>query len=325
MKGTKHLVLFLLSFMLLSTAQGQLIRSLDRQTAMTNTLEDRPFSNWRLNPQQDEQDVEKPGNPKGMYAGMFFGTSQLNYSFDGSAVSISEMDFGGAYADSVVTLSDGVATVSPDSKDQRMNLDAGFWLGYFPGFLTFDLGEEKTLAVGAMTQLGLSFNGGFGGWVGIGPEVMFAAGRLSVNMGYSIGYTGTQRKLGALQLDGVSDIVIESNFDNNCTPEDFANEGSMCRLHNSDSEFYVIADAFTQSFYSRIGYSFGAEKKNGIAFVIGHRQERSSNVRYELWGPHEKIANEHRSTLNGQEMKSLQNGFNFTGLFFQIEFFTRPF
>lgn len=263
-------------------------------------------------------------NPKGMYAGMFLGTSQLNYSFDGSPISISSIDRGGLQ-DSVVTIPAGRATVSPDSKDQRMNLDAGFWLGYFPGFLTFNLGKEQKLALGAMTQLGLSFNGGFGAWLGIGPELMYTNGPVSVNVGYGIGWTGTQRKLGKLDLSGVDAIVVESNF-LGCSAEDFESENiSSCRLHNEQSELYVLGSAQTQSFYARIGYSFGEDKKNGLGIVIGNRQERTSNVRYELWGPHEKPLDGHKSALNGTEFQSLKNNFGFSGLFIQIELFTRPF
>lgn len=306
-------------------AQAQVLKPRSASPSQQAT----PHLSFELNPKRASaglNDESSPTeNPKGMYAGMFFGTSQLNYSFDGSPISISSIDRGGALQDSVVTIAEGVANVSPDSKNQRMNLDAGFWLGYFPGFLTFNLGEEQKLALGAMTQLGLSFNGGFGAWLGIGPELMYTHGAVSVNVGYGIGWTGTQRKLGKLNLSGVDAIVVESRF-LGCTAEDFKSENlSSCRLHNEESELYVIGSAQTQSFYARIGYVFGEDKKSGLGIVIGNRQERTSNVRYELWGPYEKPVNGHKSALNGAEFQSLKNDFGFSGLFIQIELFTRPF
>lgn len=272
-----------------------------------------------------QNDISNSENPKGMYAGIFFGTSQLNYSFDGNPIELTSIDYGWRNSDSLVTWSNGVATINPESRDQKLNLDAGFWLGYFPSFLTFEMAGEKKLAFGAMTQLGLSFNGGFGGWLGIGPEVMFASGPLSVNLGYGFGWTGTQRKLGNLQLDGIDQIIIETSSLYGCTDEDFASSSSFCRLHNTDSELYVIGSAFVNNAFARLGYSFGAEQKNGLGLVIGLRNECSSNVRYELWGPYEKVGRDERSGLSGPEIQNLNNKFGFGGFFVQIEFFTRPF
>lgn len=306
-------------------AQAQVLKPRSASPSQQAT----PLLSFELNPKRASaglNDESSPTeNPKGMYAGMFFGTSQLNYSFDGSPISISSIDRGGTLLDSVVTIPAGRATVTPDSKDQRMNLDAGFWLGYFPGFLTFNLGKEQKLALGAMTQLGLSFNGGFGAWLGIGPELMYTNGPVSVNVGYGIGWTGTRRKLGKLDLSGVDAIVVESNF-LGCSAEDFESENiSSCRLHNEESELYVIGSSQTQSFYARIGYVFGKDKKSGLGIVIGNRQERTSNVSYELWGPYKKPLDGHKSALNGAEFQSLKNDFGFSGLFIQIELFTRPF
>jgi hypothetical protein len=304
---------------------GQLLRKVQEQplAAKLQNQNTEPTMSEFLLPQEVGGDLE--GNPKGLYAGVFFGTSQLNYAFDGEPIQLSSIDFGRGQRDSVITLADGVATLNPDASNQQLNLDAGLWLGYFPGFLTFDLGEKQKLAFGAMTQLGLSFNGGFGGWLGIGPEVMFASGPLSVNVGYGFGWTGTQRKLGNLQLEGIDQIIIESSSLTGCTAEDFSSESSFCRLHNTDSELYVIGSAGVSNAYARLGYSFGQEQKNGLGLVIGVRSERSSNVRYELWGPHEKIGGDERSSLSGPEMNSLTSNFGFSGLFVQIEFFTRPF
>lgn len=318
------LLTFLVSVFSLSV-KGQLLRNVQERplaVSLHNQTAESALSQFTL-PQEVEGDIE--GNPKGLYAGMFFGTSQLNYAFDGEPITLSGIDYGRSFPDSVVTIENGVATIDPDASDQRLNLDAGFWLGYFPGFLTFDMEGEKTLAFGAMTQLGLSFNGGFGGWLGIGPEVMFASGPLSVNLGYGFGWTGTQRKLGKLQLDGTDEIIIDSSSLDGCTEEDFTSASNFCRLHNADSELYVIGSAGVNNAYARLGYSFGAEQKNGLGLVIGFRSERTSNVRYELWGPHEKVGGEERSGLSGPEMQSMTNDFGFGGLFVQIEFFTRPF
>lgn len=206
-----------------------------------------------------------------------------------------------------------------------MNLDAGVWLGYFPPFLTFETGEEQKLAFGGMTQAGFSFNGGFGGWLGIGPEVMYTNGPLSINVGYGFGWAGTQRKLGKLQLDGVEEIIIESSSMFGCPPEDFLSESPNCRLHNADSELYVVASSRVRNAYTRLGYAFGPEKRNGVGLVIGLRDERTSDVGYELWGPHEKIDDSQKSELRGPEMQSLLSGFGMGGLFVQVELFTRPF
>ncbi len=263
-------------------------------------------------------------NPKGMYAGLFFGTSALNYQLDGSPVLISQIGYQRGDDSVVIMVPDGVdAIVSPSSDNQKLNLDAGFWLGYFPGFLTFEIADDKTLAFGAMTLLGLSFNGGFGGWLGIGPEVMFASGRLSFNAGYSFGWTGQQRNLGNLQLDGAQQIIIQSSSLSGCTAEDFQSESPFCRMHNQDSEFYVIGSSMTQSVYARFGFTFS--ESSGVALVLGYRQMRSSNISYELWGPYRKTANEDRSPLPGPEMDGLSSAFGFDGLFFQIELFNKPF
>ncbi len=314
---------FLVSAASLS-AQGQLLRNTQERTLeRTFQYQTEIVLSEFVAPERADEGAHE--NPKGLYAGLFFGTSQLNYAFDGKPIELTSIDFGRGQRDSVITLADGVATLNPDADNQRLNLDAGFWLGYFPGFLTFEMEGEKTLAFGAMTQLGLSFNGGFGGWLGIGPEVMFASGPLSINVGYGFGWTGTQRKLGNLQLNGIDEIIIDSSSLNGCTPESFTSESSFCRLHNADSEFYVIGSAGVSNAYARLGYSFGAEQKNGLGLVIGFRNERSSNVRYELWGPHEKIGRDERSGLSGPEMNGLTGNFGFGGLFVQIEFFTRPF
>jgi len=281
------------------------------------------FASRRAAPQNEGIHVDQ--NPKGLYAGLFFGTSRLDYSFDGEKVFLTSIDFGNNKPDSVVTLADGVASINPQSDAQRMNLDAGFWIGYFPGFLNFQLSESSNLALGGMTQFGLSFNGGFGGWLGIGPEVMFASGPFSVNMGYGIGWTGTQRKIGTLALEGINEIVIEESSLIGCAPEDFSSESIFCRLHNSDSELVVIGSGRSSSTYLRLGYSFGESKTTGIGLVVGMRSMRTTEVRYELWGPHVKQFNEHRSGLSGAEMEALNGNFGMGGLFVQIELFTRPF
>ncbi len=324
--------LTLLVFLVAFTADGQLLRTSNE--GHFSILRERNAPALRLL----EPDAELPTteNPKGLYAGLFFGSSQLNYSFDGQPIALSEISRGGIAGDSaVVMLGDDEATLNPDSKNQRLNLDAGLYLGYFPGFLTFEIGQNEKLALGVMTQLGLSFNGGFGAWLSAGPELMFASGRFAVNAGYSFGWVSTQRKISNLIVKDGGSIIIENgradvDEDGNiipfaCRPEDYASENSFCRLHNNDSEFYVIGSARTNSSYLRLSYAFSADKKSGIGLVIGHRSNLNPKVRYELWGPHEKIGNQERSALNGPEIQALDGNFGFGGIFFQIEMFTRPF
>jgi hypothetical protein len=276
-------------------------------------------------------------NPKGLYAGLYFGNSSASFNYDGTPIVITEISYGAARPDSVVTVPNGVvATVTPEVRDLNLNLNAGLWLGYFPKFTTLSLGESTKIGLGAMSQLGFSFSGGggLGVTLGIGPEMMFVAGPFSLNFGYGIGFAGQERKLGKLNIVGADYIVIQDNNtvvvngilrDVPCTLEDFKSSSMFCRMCDNATDFVAKSGATTQSFYTRIGYGFGSEKESAINLVFGLRFSESTKLDYELWGAYKKGINSERLGLPGPEISSLGNSFDLSGVFFQIEFLTRPF
>lgn len=272
-----------------------------------------------LVPQKKSETSE---NAKGLYASLFFGTSQLNYNFDNSNnIMLSQITQLKGF-DSIIPIPNGVsATLDPSSTSQKLNLDAGLWLGYFPKFLNFELADEKTLSIGVMSKLGLSFNGGLGAWLGAGPEVMYSHDKLTFNFGYLFGWTGTQRALGNLQLTGSDRIIVETGFEPP-TDEKFESESGFYRLHNEDSKLMVIASSRINSVYGRIGYTFS--ERTGVGLIIGYRNMQTLKTSYELWGPHKKLGNTERSPLNGPEMSNLSSSFGFDGFFIQIQLYEKP-
>jgi hypothetical protein len=264
------------------------------------------------------------GNPKGMYAGIFFGYSNLQFSYGKDPISLTEIGFS-RITDSVVALPKDIkATIDPASESSSINLDAGFYLGYFPGLLTFNLAENQVLAFGAMTKLGLSFRNGFGAWLGVGPEVAYRKDAWSVNAGYLFSYVSMDRKLGKLKLEGTDFIVIEDAYRFGSNPQ-WESESSQWRRHDVNSELVASGSAISQSPYIRLGYNWGGDDKSGIGLVIGYRMAQNNDVKYELHGQHKKIAEEHKSPLRGAEFQNLGNALNFSGLYVQLELFTVPF
>jgi hypothetical protein len=261
------------------------------------------------------------GNPNGLFASLFFGTSQLKYKFNEADIAISQISFGRGNEDSIIPIPNGVsAVVNPGTSSQKLNLDAGLWLGYFPKFLHFQLAEEKSLSLGVMSKVGFSFNGGLGAWLGVGPELMYTQNQWSFNLGYLVGWTGTQKTLANLQLKGTDSIVIQSGIDPSL--DNFKSESPLYRLHNEDSKFNIVASSSTSAIYARLGYTFS--ERTGVGIVLGYRNMKSLNTSYELKGPYKKTGSEERTPLKGPEMDNLSSSFGFNGLFFQIQLFEKP-
>jgi hypothetical protein len=266
----------------------------------------------------------EPSNPKGMYAGLYFGGSTLKFNSGSDPITLTEIGFS-RINDSIVKIPNGVkATVDPAAESSSLNLDAGFYLGYFPKLLTFSLPDNQVIAAGAMTNLGVSFRNGFGAWLGIGPEIAYRKDAWSLHLGYLFSFHSMDRKLGTLRLEGADNIVIQEEFGLNKKPE-WETESAQWRRHDTNSELFVLGSATSQSPYLRLGYNWGGENKSGVGLVIGYRTANNNAVEYELRGKVEKVSSEHKSPLNGKEFQNLGNALDFGGLYVQLELFTVPF